>query len=123
MKRIFAMLLALILVFGLMACGEYDDTRVKVIVQTENIIEGVLKSPTTAQFCKSNEYTVGINREAGLALVGGYVDSQNGFGAMIRTEFVLEFDISNPDSYKLVFAKLGEETYGELIVVDFEPLK
>ena len=124
MKRFICMILAVVLALGLMACNsEYDNTRIMLIVHAENDIESILKAPSTAQFCKSTEYTVGVNREAGLGLIGGYVDAQNGFGAMIRTDFALEYDISNPDSYKLLFVKFGEETYGELIVADFEPLK
>ena len=45
----------------------------------------VLKAPATAQFPPLN--MMGVNGGAGNYTVSGYVDSQNSYGAMIRTNY------------------------------------
>lgn len=56
----------------------------------ESLIEKMLKSPTTAKFCDYLDYR--WSKENGIIKAQGYVDSQNGFGAMIRTNYVLTYD-------------------------------
>lgn len=48
-------------------------------------IRPTLKAPTTAVFCKPEELRVIMNEK--VFLVSGWVDSQNSYGAMIRTPF------------------------------------
>ncbi len=45
----------------------------------------LLKAPATAQFCSLEEMTVTSNGD--VYIVGGYVDSQNSYGAVVRTPF------------------------------------
>lgn len=47
----------------------------------------LLKAPATAQFCALEEMTV--TSANGIYVVSGYVDSQNSYGAIIRTPFKL----------------------------------
>lgn len=49
-------------------------------------IKEKLKSPSTAVFQSYNEMRV--SREGNDFVVSGYVDSQNGFGAMLRSDFM-----------------------------------
>lgn len=53
-------------------------------------VKQLLKAPSTAKFCKNDEYR--FNKENGIVTVFGYVDAQNSFGAMIRSNFVLKYD-------------------------------
>lgn len=48
-----------------------------------NEIKGSLKAPTTAVFCKENELI--IVKQGDMYYISGWVDSQNSYGAMIRT--------------------------------------
>lgn len=62
-----------------------NETRHKIYeVYCNNIIQS-LKAPATAVFCKEEELT--IKKEYGRYIVNGWVDSQNSYGAMIRTDF------------------------------------
>lgn len=61
-------------------------------VYAEYAVEKLLKSPSSAKFSKINKTSF---RELGILefegyVVEGYVDSQNGFGAMIRSKYYVE---------------------------------
>lgn len=58
----------------------------------ENVIKS-LKSPATAVFCKPEELQ--IKECEGVYTVSGWVDSQNSYGAMIRTPFKLKMKNEN----------------------------
>lgn len=61
-------------------------TEAKLFAQSVEL--QLLKAPASAKFCSLEEMTVTeIN---GVYTVSGYVDSQNSYGAMIRTPFVLK---------------------------------
>ena len=60
-------------------------------------VERQLKAPATAKFanCQTGEVSVNLHAKDGLIHVNGYVDSQNGFGAMLRSNYrvrMTEFD-------------------------------
>ena len=57
-----------------------------------NQVKTGLKAPTTAVFCNENELLIKENK--GKYYVSGWVDSQNSFGAMIRTQ-INNFKIVN----------------------------
>ena len=59
------------------------------IICEENM-KSLLKSPSTAQFCKYSEYQ--WSKENGIIKAQGYVDAQNSFGAMIRSTYLLTYD-------------------------------
>lgn len=117
MKRIFYIALAFLLGFSFaIGAEEYHSiagaSRAELIVETEITVESYLKSPATADFCSFSEYVVKVDPEAKLATVKGYVDSQNGFGAMLRTQFFIEFDISNLKNLRVIYIELGDQSSG-----------
>jgi hypothetical protein len=59
----------------------------------EKITKKHLKSPSTAKFPSMSEYS--FSKDKGIATVKGFVDSQNSFGAMIRTNFIMTYDVKN----------------------------
>ncbi len=78
--------------------------NVGVDVDTENIVNSLyecycenvkrgLKAPATAVFCKPEELQ--IKEYEGVYTVSGWVDSQNSYGAMIRTPFTLKMKNEN----------------------------
>lgn len=74
------------------AFTELDATQMAMCeVLSEELVKKVLKSPSTAKFCKSTEYRYA--KENGIIKCQGYVDSQNSFGATVRTNYMLTYDI------------------------------
>lgn len=55
----------------------------------QNIVEGNLKSPSTAKFCKITEAT--ITHSGDKYTVKGWVDAQNSFGATVRQNFTVTY--------------------------------
>ena len=81
-----------------------ENAGIGVDVDAENIINSLyecycenvkrgLKAPATAVFCKPEELQ--IKEIEGVYTVSGWVDSQNSYGAMIRTPFTLKMKNEN----------------------------
>ena len=71
--------------FGL-TTSEMSDLQYK----TESAVKDLLKAPSTAKFAKITER--GFSKNKGEIIVQSYVDSQNGFGAMLRAEFQVKIN-------------------------------
>lgn len=54
------------------------------------IVEDYLKAPSTAKFCKQSDATV-THLGNGEYMVTGWVDAENSYGAMIRSDFVVTY--------------------------------
>lgn len=67
----------------------------------EAYIPKLLKSPSTAKFCKDSDYE--FSKENGIIKAQGYVDAQNSFGAIIRSNFLLTYDAVKKVLVSLVF--------------------
>lgn len=59
-------------------------------VYAKEVIKGILKSPSTAQFTDVSAYELSNPKD--VWAVNGYVDSQNSFGAMIRNQWEVQLD-------------------------------
>ncbi len=75
----------------------YGHDKFDAIVIAEKTVKKDLKSPSTAKFCKSSEYTV--TRSGNTWIVEGWVDAQNSFGATIRNNFTVKFSFSSSEKY------------------------
>ena len=76
------------------AAKELDDGTM--LVKCENLVRSRLKSPSTAKFPGTMEAAAAITTyENGNKDWSGWVDSQNSFGAMLRTEFLCEYDLES----------------------------
>lgn len=75
---------------------EYDD-KITATVCAQNQVESMLKSPSTADFPFDNGR---IGYEDGLFMIANYVDSQNGFGAMVRTNYVCKVTVKNAENFE-----------------------
>ena len=67
--------------------GETEDEpdEISAYVFAEKTIKPRLKAPSTAEFASFNNSE--ITRDRDTFYVRSYVDSQNGFGAMVRSNF------------------------------------
>jgi hypothetical protein len=73
---------------------ELDDGRF--VVECERLVKSKLKSPSTAAFANALVKAAEVrNYKNGNKDWSGWVDSQNGFGAMVRTEFLCEYDLED----------------------------
>jgi hypothetical protein len=76
------------------------------ITYAQGFVKDFLKSPATASFpWDFREYTV-TNLGAGQWRVAGYVDSQNGFGATVRTYWTVEMQDAGA-TWKLADASIN----------------
>ncbi len=86
----------------------YTDSEV--FVESQFILEKFLKAPSTAEFPSSSYANIERLKDNGFK-VTSYVDSQNGFGAMIRSEWTVLFQYVG-DQIKLYQVIIdGEEMY------------
>lgn len=58
--------------------------------QSENAIKSLLKAPSTAKFPNISEWRFSKTNNA--TIIQSYVDSQNSFGAMLRSEFQIKIE-------------------------------
>lgn len=66
------------------------DREIMSLVFAKETIKKVLKSPSTAEFVDVKAYELSNLKD--VWAVNGYVDSQNGFGAMIRSQWEVQLD-------------------------------
>lgn len=71
----------------------------------ENSVKGILKSPATAKFPNISKW--GFMKEKDIVTIRSYVDSQNGFGAEVRSDF--QFVVNSADSTIQSFIFDGQE--------------
>lgn len=66
------------------------DREIMSIVFAKSVIEKTLKAPSTAKFVDVQAYELSNLKD--VWAVNGYVDSQNSFGAMIRSQWEVQLD-------------------------------
>ncbi len=66
-----------------------ENEKIDLVYKSKETINSILKSPSTAKYPLSDEWKVG--KENGNTIVQGYVDSQNDFGATIRSTFQITY--------------------------------
>ena len=63
-----------------------SDEQIEMLVVCKELVKSVLKSPTTAKFPSLHDGWA-MSKTPEEIIIQGYVDSQNSFGAMIRSSF------------------------------------
>ncbi len=81
------------------------EEEVMLKTETEELVRGILSAPSTAKFPGYGGYE--MQKFPDKYIVSGYVDAQNGFGAMLRSEFVVR--ISRKENKILSFIFDGKE--------------
>lgn len=77
--------------FGSFYLTTSEETRLQ--ISTQNSVKSILKSPSTADFPNITEWDFHLDYTANTVSVSSYVDSQNSFGATIRSEFAILYQI------------------------------
>jgi len=83
-NKIVILLVIIIFSLGLMGCVKTDEDWA--IHNTKEFITSNLKAPTTAEFPSDEEFKVEHIKD-NYYNITGYVDSENGFGAMVRMHY------------------------------------
>lgn len=98
MLRLIAVVAAL---STLAACEESDPcNEIGAFVASQELVERRLKSPSTAEFPRINAEGVRVAElEECRFMVKAYVDSQNGFGAQIRSVYLAELKYFRDGEY------------------------
>lgn len=99
------------------SCSETDQERANRTEQnseftayynSQQCVKELLKSPSTAEFPSgSNQFVTKIDEDT--YLINSYVDSQNSFGAMLRTNYVCQITLNSDDTYTCDNVELLEQ--------------
>lgn len=100
--------LAGILFFSLKSClssspeeekaDKERNMKIKALTYSQNCVNEKLKSPSSSEYPVNTEFVTKSNDST--YIVNSYVDSQNGFGAMIRSKFVCIIIMPDEDHYR-----------------------
>ncbi|HGS8878974.1 TPA: hypothetical protein ACMWLU_003058 [Clostridioides difficile] len=77
------------------------DEKTALQLQCQNGVSAILKSPSTAEFPNITKWMFSKNKEE--IVVQSYVDSQNSFGATMRSEFQIIFTSDGKDVKSFIF--------------------
>lgn len=87
----------------------------------KEIVDSALKSPSSAEYpsLTFSPQDITMKKSGDLIVVQSYVDAQNGFGAMIRTNYTVEFRVIDIEafSYELVYANIDGNVTGTYIEI------
>lgn len=78
---------------------DYGHNKFDAFVIAEKVVKEQLKSPSTAEFCTTTEATIGCSGNTWV--VKGWVDAQNGYGAVVRADFVVTFTFASETVYTI----------------------
>lgn len=79
------------------AISNEQDLKTKALVYSHNCVEQQLKSPSSAEFPFGEGSVTKVDNDT--FIVTSYVDSQNSFGAMIRTNYSCQVTLTGEDNY------------------------
>ncbi|MHB0923160.1 MAG: hypothetical protein ACYC3H_04270 [Bellilinea sp.] len=89
--------------------GMYEDELYEFKAYCEEVVKLALKSPATAEFPSIGEWQFRRPHDSYVE-ISSYVDAQNSFGALIRSDFTIQIRYNDRDL--LWFELDGETIYG-----------
>lgn len=78
--------------------SQLNDFKIRALVYSHTCVEERLKAPATADFPSDLDAVNPVSDS--VFVINSYVDSQNGFGAMIRTRYICKITIIDEDHYR-----------------------
>lgn len=96
----------------------YDSSEAShYYIMAQEIIKNSLKNPSGAKFPSQvfSPEDIVIAKDGDLVAVKSYVDATNGFGAKVRTEWVVQFMVVDLDNFLCDpnYIKIGDDSAGE----------
>ena len=95
----------------------YAEDTVTYQIIAEEIISSRMKDPSSAKFPSAVSDDWSYGKKGDLIAVQSYVDGINSFGASVRSKFIVEFYITDRDtfSYEIQYIRIGNDEQGEFI--------
>lgn len=88
-------------------------------IMAQEIVKSALKNPSSARFPSiiTGEAQIGMQKNRDLVAVSGYVDAKNSFNAKVRSNWTVEFRVTDYNSFACdtVYINIDGEKYGEFI--------
>lgn len=110
-----------------MNAQQFADKTIDVAEQSayyiiaKEIVGSALKNPSSANYpsITFSPQDIAMKKSGDLVVVQSYVDAQNGLGAMMRTNYTVEFRVVDIDSflYELVYANIDGNATGTYIEI------
>lgn len=96
----------------------YDSSEAShYYIMAQEIVKNSLKNPSGAKFPSQvfSPEDIAIAKDGDLVAVKSYVDATNGFGAKVRTEWVVQFTVVDLDNFLCDpnYIKIGDDSAGE----------
>ena len=99
---------------------QYDRNTYYIMAQ--DIVCKALKNPSSAKFPSivTRPEEISMQRNGSVISVQSYVDAKNDFNAKVRTDWIVEFEVIDMDtySYNLIYANIGGQKYGEFLELE-----
>lgn len=85
-----------------------EEQRIPAYVMSQQFLNEKLKSPSTAEYPTDVDKDIVTYMGDSVFHINSYVDSQNGFGAMIRSKYNATLKFNGGDKWELVKLNLNE---------------
>jgi hypothetical protein len=79
-----------------------EPNKIEAYTMAEQFVQKRLKAPSTAKFPYSSEATIDYDSGTKEWTVNSYVDAQNSFGAMMRTNYTVKVKYLGDDKWSLL---------------------
>lgn len=98
------------------------DKQSRYYIMATDIVSSVLADPSSADFPSvvTNAGEIAMQRNGSLVAIQSYVDSNNYYGQKVRSNFTVEFVVTDMDSfaYEVKYINVDGQTSGEFIDID-----
>jgi hypothetical protein len=93
--------LLVLVIFSFFAAGSFSSTESEAFIISKGFVKDNLKSPASAIFCSEDDSVITETRYNRFT-VESCVDSENGFGALIRNNYTAELELNEDESQWLL---------------------
>lgn len=93
-----------------------DEDRTSYYVIAQDIVMQYLKNPTSAKFPWGTD-EIGFAKSGNVIAVQGYVDATNSFGGQVRSQWTVEFRVTDLAalSYEILYVNVDGQSSGTYI--------
>lgn len=94
-----------------------SDEKSKLNIASQTLVDEVLTAPSTAKYPLITEWSFSKDFDKNIIQVSSYVDAQNAFGANIRNDFIIQYQITGDiekGEFYCVYFKLGDTVISDI---------